>query len=122
MAVSGSSLGAVTTSTRSRRIALCIVAVTVGLQVGHLWLGRSTGSLKDQSGITDIVYIGVTLAFSALYVAAGWAIVTRQPRNTIGWLLLAVPLLVALAFFVGDYATEALAVHPGSLPFGRLAA
>jgi signal transduction histidine kinase len=99
-----------------------MVAVIVALQVGHLWLGRSTGSLSDQSGITDIIYIGVTLAFSALYAAVGWAIVTRQPRNTIGWLLLAVPLLVAIAFFVGDYATEALAVHPGSLPFGRLAA
>ena len=109
-------------STWSRRIALVIVAAIVALGIGHLWLGRSTGSLTDQSGISNLLYIGVTLAFSALYAAVGWAIVTRQPRNTIGWLLLVVPLLVAVAFFVGDYATEALVLHPGSLPLGRLAA
>jgi signal transduction histidine kinase len=112
----------VSRSSGSRRIALVIVAAIVTLQVGHLWLGRSTGSLTDQSGVSNVVYVGITLAFSALYTAVAWAIVTRQPRNTIGWLLLAVPLLIAIAFFVGDYATEALVVHPGSLPFGQLAA
>ena len=111
-----------TASVWSKRIASAIVALIVALQIGHLWLGRSTGSLTDQSGITNAIYIGVTLAFSALYAAVGWAIVTRQPRNTIGWLLLALPLLTAIALFVGDYATEALAVDPGSLPFARLAA
>ena len=80
----------------SRRIALVIVVAIVALQVGHLWLGRSTGSLTDQSGISNLIYVGVTLAFSALYAAVGWAIVTRQPRNTIGWLLLVLPLLTSI--------------------------
>ncbi|MGZ5300696.1 MAG: sensor histidine kinase [Actinomycetota bacterium] len=106
----------------SRRIALVIVVAIVALQVGHVWLGRSTGSLTDQTGVSNLIYVVVTLAFSALFAAIGWAIVTRQPGNTIGWLLLALPLLTAIAFLVGDYATEGLAIHPGSLPFGRLAA
>ena len=109
-------------SPRSRRIAQVIVVAMVVLHAGHLWLGRSTGSLTDQSGVSNLIYVGITLAFSALFAAVGWAIVTRQPRNTIGWLLLAVPLLTALAFFVADYAMVALVIHPGSLPLGRLAA
>jgi signal transduction histidine kinase len=106
----------------SRRIAWVIVAATALLQIGHIWLGRSTGSLTDQTGVSNVIYVGVTLAFSALFAAVGWAIVTRQPRNTIGWLLLAVPFLTAIALFVADYAMVALVVHPGSLPFGRFAA
>lgn len=109
-------------SARSRRIAGTIVAAIVAFQIGHLWLGRSTGSLTDQSGVSNLIYVGVTLAFSALFAAVGWAIVSRQPGNTIGWLLLALPLLVAIAFFVGDYSTLALVIRPGSLPFGRLVA
>jgi signal transduction histidine kinase len=111
-------------STSSKRIAQGIVAAIVVLQIGHLWLwlGRSTGSLSGRSGITNLVYLGVTLTFSLLFAAVGYAIVNRQPGNTIGWLLLALPLVTAIAFFVGDYATEALVIHEGSLPFGRLAA
>jgi signal transduction histidine kinase len=109
-------------SAGSRRIAQAAVAAIVLLQIGHIWLGQMTGSLTDQTGVTNVIYVGVTLAFSALFAAVGWAIVTRQPGNTIGWLLIAVPLLTAVAFFVADYATVALVIHPGSLPFGRLAA
>ena len=107
---------------RSRLIARIAIGATVLLLLGHLWLGRSTGSLTDQAGLSDVIYVGVTLAFSALFAAIGWAIVVRQPGNTIGWLLLAVPLLTATAFFVGDYATMALVVRPGEFPFGRAAA
>jgi signal transduction histidine kinase len=53
---------------------------------------------------------------------AGAVIVVRQPRNVIGWLLLAVPLCGAFAFVAGDYATYALVTAPGALPFGRAAA
>jgi signal transduction histidine kinase len=49
-------------------------------------------------------------------------IVVRQPRNVIGWLLLAVPLWGAFAFVAGDYATYALVTAPGAVPFGRAAA
>jgi signal transduction histidine kinase len=105
-----------------KRVARGMVAAIALLQIGHIWLGQMTGSLTDQTGVTNVVYVGITLAFSGLFAAVGWAIVTRQPGNTIGWLLLAVPLLTAIAFFVADYASVALVIHPASLPFGRFAA
>ncbi len=111
-----------TRSPWSRRIALLIVVSIVALQIGHLWLGSMTGSLSDQSGISDVLYDVITLLFSGVFAVVGFMIVSRQPRNTIGWLLLAVPLVLSAAFFVGDYATMALVVRPGSLPLGRLAA
>ena len=113
-----------TTSAWSRRIALGIVAATVALQVGHLVarsLDREPERISRASRTS--IYIGVTLAFSALYAAVGWAIVTRQPRNTIGWLL-----LVGAAAGRGRVLRAATTRPrrsrsiPGSLPFGRLAA
>ena len=107
----------------ARRVAIGLVAVFVALWIVRLFLGLATGSLTDQPGwILDLVYGVGTIAFSALILLVGWAIVTRQPRNTIGWLLMLIPILGIFGFVVGDYATQALVTHPGSLPFGRLAA
>jgi signal transduction histidine kinase len=106
----------------ARRIAWAMIGAIVALQLGHIVLGASTGSLADQGALASVIYDGVTFLCSAVFAAAGLVIVTRQPKNTIGWLLLAIPLTAAAAFFVGDYATEALVTHPASLPFGRLAA
>jgi signal transduction histidine kinase len=106
----------------ARRAAIGMVAGLVTFEVAHFGLGLLTGSLADQGGVIDVIYVIATPLFSAGFAVVGWAIVTRQPRNTIGWLLLAIPLVASFAFFVGDYATEALARNPGSLPFGRFAA
>jgi len=107
----------------ARRIAIALVASFVVLWVLRIVLGISTGSLVDQdSRVLDLIF-GVGLAgFTSLFVLVGWTIVTRQPRNTIGWLLLVIPVFFIGAFVVGDYATEALVTNPGSLPFGRAAA
>src|SRR5262249_11150164 len=107
----------------ARRIAIALVASFVVLWVLRIVLGISTGSLVDQdSRVLDLIF-GVGLAgFTSIFVLVGWTIVTRQPRNTIGWLLLVIPVFFIGAFVVGDYATEALVTNPGSLPFGRAAA
>jgi signal transduction histidine kinase len=107
----------------ARRVAIGLVTVFVALWIVRLFLGFATGSLTDQPGwVLDLVYGVGTIAFSALILLVGWAIVTRQPRNTIGWLLMVIPILGIFGFVVGDYATQALVTHPGSLPFGRAAA
>jgi len=107
----------------ARRIAIGLVALFVALWVIRLILGIATGSLTDQSSwILDLIFDASAIVFSTLILLVGWAIVTRQPRNTIGWLLMLIPILGILGFVVGDYATQALATHPGSLPFGRVAA
>ncbi len=106
-----------------RRIAIGLVAATVVLFVARYVLAVSTGSLSDQGGLAfNLIYgVGVVL-FCVLFIFVGWSIVTRRPRNAIGWILLAIPLIGGLALFCGDYATEALKVDPGSLPFGKAAA
>src|SRR6478752_3546288 len=107
----------------ARRIAIGLVAATVVLFVARYVLAVSTGSLSDQGGLAfNLIYgVGVVI-FCVLFVFVGWSIVTRRPRNAIGWILLAIPLIGGLALFCGDYATQALKVDPGSLPFGTAAA
>jgi signal transduction histidine kinase len=109
-------------TTTARRIAAAVTGAIVVFLLGHFILGISTGSLSDQGALTDVFSAISLLLFSAVLVIIGWTIVTRQPSNTIGWLLLAIPFIAAVAFFVGDYATEALVMHPGSFPLGRFAA
>jgi signal transduction histidine kinase len=107
----------------ARRIAIGVVALTIVLLVVRYVLAISTGSLADQHGLTFNVIYGVgVVVFGGLFVSVGWSIVARRPDNAIGWILIAIPLIGALALFCGDYATQALKVDPGSLPFGRAAA
>jgi hypothetical protein len=104
----------------ARRLAIGLVAATVMLFVARYVLAVSTGSLSDQGGLAFNLIYGVgVLVFGGLFVSAGWSIVTGRSENAIRWILLAIPLIRALALFCGDYATQALEVDPGSLPFGR---
>src|SRR5438046_9444088 len=106
-----------------RRVAIGLVAVFVALWIVRLFLGIATGSLSDQSSLAfDLVFDVSAIVFSSLILLVGWAIVTRQPKNTIGWLLMMIPILGIFGFVVGDYATEALVNPPGGLTCRRLAA
>jgi signal transduction histidine kinase len=71
---------------------------------------------------TDPLFNVLILVGFAIYVSIGCLIVRRQPRNTIGWLLLAVPLIGSLTVANGGYTDRALVTHPGSLPFGLIGA
>jgi hypothetical protein len=93
----------------ARRVASGLVAVFVALWMVRLILGIATGSLTDQSSLAlDLVFDAGAIVFSSLILLVGWAIVTRQPKNTIGWLLMLIPILGIFGFVVGDYATQAL--------------
>jgi signal transduction histidine kinase len=107
----------------ARRIANSIVFATVILFIARFVLALSTGSLRDQGALVfDAIYAIGAVVFPAMFLFVGWSIVTRQSRNAIGWILLAIPLVGAFALFCGDYATQALQTDPGSLPFGTAAA
>ncbi len=62
----------------------------------------------------------VQSAFGSLvllaYATAGALIIARQPRNTIGWLLVASALLSALGDLALEYAVYGLLTRPGSVP------
>jgi signal transduction histidine kinase len=111
----------------ARRVATLLVAIFVALCVARLILTFGMGLSNESTGasdhLADLVFsLLAIVGASGLFVVVGWAIVTRQPRNAIGWLLFSIPLTGILSLFVGDYATEALARRPGSLPFGVAAA
>jgi hypothetical protein len=97
----------------TKRLATSLVVACVLLGVARFVLALSTGSLADQGGVVaNAIFDISSLLFVALFLFVGWSIVTRQPRNTIGWLLLTIPLIAVLALFCGDYATQALATDP----------
>src|SRR5688572_24840424 len=58
----------------------------------------------------------VTFALTGLLVAR------RQPRNTIGWLLLGISLVWGLNALAGNYARYGLLLEPGSVPGPDVAA
>ena len=98
------------TTRTARRIATgCLVAIGV-LTAAHIAMGPAAGTLDDHGATGSASFVGEYL------------IVVRQPRNTIGWLLLAVPILATLSSANGDYVNLALVKHPGALPFGVAAA
>jgi hypothetical protein len=58
----------------------------------------------------------------AVFPLVGLLIVRRQPRNTVGWLLLGVGLVWAVGGATDNYARYGLLVNPGSLPEPAIAA
>jgi signal transduction histidine kinase len=70
----------------------------------------------------DAVFMVVNVIASATYLSIGRAIVTRQPENTIGWLLMAIPLLASFGFVNGDYSVRGLVDIPDPLPLARVSA
>jgi signal transduction histidine kinase len=108
------------TATARRTAGAIVVATWVFLSVAAVF----TVLKADYSGHNnfDLVYIPVMFLGTGIYLWVGRLIVTRQPTNTIGWLLLAIPLIASFSFANGSYATRALVTAPGTLPFGRLSA
>jgi hypothetical protein len=88
-------------------LALYGFAFTVIAVVGH-------SAATDQD--TWAARASLLVAFGTV----GALVASRQPRNAIGWMFLAVALLVALSVSGGEYANFAFVEHPG-LPGGYLA-
>ena len=57
-----------------------------------------------------------------LFAAVGALVVSRQPKNTIGWIFCAIGLFLTSSGASGQYAIYAVVSSPGSLPGGRTAA
>ena len=106
------------------RALVATVLAALGLFLAaELVLWASLGQLQATSTEGDGPFFVVMFSgFAAAAAIAGTVIITRQPRNMIGWLLLAIPVCAAFALMAGDYATYALVTAPGSLPFGTAAA
>ena len=58
------------------------------------------------------------LAAVLAFAVVGALVASRQPRNSVGWLLLAVALCMTVRLVGESYAIYALITAPGSLPGG----
>ena len=78
-------------------------------------LGQLGGSSTD---VTESI---AAIAFVLAFTAVGVLVACRQPRNPMGWLLIALVLSVSAGTLGSSYARFDYANHHGTLPFGRLA-
>jgi len=111
-------------STTSRRVGISLIVLILlmqGVGLWLTWLGRGT-RVDAKQGPFDTMLGVSALVVALVFAVSGTLIVTRQPRNTIGWILIAIPVTLTAANFVGVYATWALVVERGSPPLGRFAA
>ena len=103
-------------------LAWAFVALTLALHVFSttlVVLGRHVHTPGDKDH--GLGAIGFAIAFLA-FPLVGAMIVTRRPRNAIGWLFIVIGLGFALSDTTATYADYALFADPGSLPGGVWAA
>ena len=106
-------------------LAWALVALSVVLLVGGLVLSRAASST-----VADLQFGGETKSASVLadlvtlliFSVVGAVVVSRQPRNTIGWLFCGVGVAVGLNSFAGDYAEYWLMSGFGMRSLGETAA
>ena len=108
------------TTYTARRLAWVIGVFSLVLMVATLVLmfvdrGADLPANVGSWGPNDVFDMIVTLGVPIL----GIIIVTKQPKNAIGWVFLAVGVTLALEPFGQVYALHALVADPGSLPAGR---
>jgi hypothetical protein len=89
----------------ARRLAWAGFIAIVVVYVSGLAISITSGGTTDPFGLLVFVFPVV-----------GILILTRQPRNTIGWILLAVGAAAAASGVLTSYAEYGLRTHPGSLP------
>jgi hypothetical protein len=95
----------------SRRAAGALGVLTMLLIAGSAVLTAVTG---DQSASGA----GGTIALALTFLAMGYLVARRQPRNPIGWLLMSTGLSTAFTTAAGLYAQVDYGSEHGGLPFG----
>ena len=76
----------------------------------------------DRSQPVDLYgYVGATPVDCLIFATLGAVVAARHRRNPMGWLFIAVAIILLVNSDVQLYAIHALRVAPGSLPFGRIA-
>jgi hypothetical protein len=112
--------GTVTTEVTARRFRLAspaVVLVLGGLVLALVVAGLPLGAMAHQFDLPDQSGVVVFLAGAAVGMVVAW----HQPRNPMGWVLLA-----AMGFFAVDidasfYSVADYRLHHGTLPLGPVA-
>src|SRR5258708_36939900 len=98
---------------------------TAGAVIVFYLAGSGLGFARDTAhvtGMTTLTWVDVLTQIPFLgFPVVGALIITRQPRNPVGWLLTAVGVSATVGNFVTEYAVAALVLHR-DLPAGQVAA
>jgi hypothetical protein len=89
-----------------------VAVLAAGLLLSFFVDPATAGSWGGGGTAGDVVFALTVMTFPFV----GLLILRRQPRNTIGWLLMAVGLVWGLGALADNYATYGLLVRPGSVP------
>jgi signal transduction histidine kinase len=96
----------------------------IGAQAAFMYVDRH---VPQPPGSTDVANLSWNLAnilnaiVNVAATAIGILLVSKRPKNRIGWLFLLAALTLGLSGFGAAYGVHALSVDPGSLPAGNLA-
>ncbi len=101
----------------SRRLPLVLLLLAGVLTISGVALGLATGGFRDKGPAVPIFFVGI-LGIAAL----GTLIVRRHSRHLIGWILITAGLASGSQAFTFAYSQFTLAIRPGVLPGGAMAA
>jgi signal transduction histidine kinase len=104
----------------ARHLAVGSFIVLVAICVGAVVFQALSSSTPTSSGFGGSSFWDETLLalFAFAFPAVGLVILSRQPRNRIGWLFMGIGLPWSLAVLTDGYARYTVLVQPGGLPGG----
>lgn len=97
---------------------LVLVLFAVGNVLGYVTDDPQTAGNWGGGGWVGLLAVSLALA---TFAVVGALVASRQPRNAVGWLLIAVGTSWALDSALEGYAMYGLSLHPGSLPLAEYA-
>ena len=92
------------------RLAWVIWCLSLALALGALTLSALDRTVAR--AVENGIFVGIFMAMGVV----GALVVGRQPRNAVGWILLAIAACAGVAFLGGEYANHGTFADPGSLP------
>jgi hypothetical protein len=101
----------------------CVALAGFTLTLSILSVGVEPGSsaLSEARSAADVVTAGVYFVAVTAFATVGAFVIWQRPGNKIGWVFLALGIVVSARVAAAQYAEYALLVRPGSLPDGTVA-
>ena len=98
------------------RIAVSLFVVDLAITAFGLVLVVLNLHTDLGEGPSSVVSDAVLLLSFTPFAAVGALIISRRPRNSIGWIFMVTAIGMAVSTVAFDYAVYALLTNPGSLP------
>ena len=104
-----------------------LVGSAVLFSVGSLVIAATnpTSAIKvavDLETETSPMFVSFAVAISLTFAVVGAVIISKRPENGLGWAFALGGMFIVMDTLVTAYGYRAVAVEPGSLPAGRIAA